>query len=197
MKRIISQESREAYQEGLENKRTKYAVTSTQEISQVPESKENNNSSCALFKGIKFNNQSNLCYVNTTINALFNCKSIINLIETNKNCEVINKLKYWINNSDNTHCTESLRELVIRNGYGQFSNKVQSDPDEFMGSLLQISKALKNIFDFHVVKQFHCLTCNDITRIIEPFTSLKDDINDIFISSILQKKQGNRCCITL
>ena len=129
LKKIASQVSKKGHQEDLENRRIRYAVTSIQEISHLSESKDKNNSNYTFYKGIKFNNQSkqlsslNLCYINTIINALLNCKSITHLLKSNENCEVINNLKYWIDNSDNTHCTESLRELVIRNGYNQFSNQ--------------------------------------------------------------------------
>ena len=147
------------------------------------------------FKGIKFVNTSievailNLCYINAIVNGLLNFKCMIHLIKITENCDVIDKFKHWIINKDDTNCTESLRDLVIRKGYVQFSNKVQSDPDEFMCSLLQISNPLKTLFTFDVLKQVKCDKCNDISCHIEPFSSLNVVINDKSISKILEKNR--------
>ena len=38
-----------------------------------------------IFKGIKFvnNYRKNLCYINATVNAFLNCKSVMNLVQSN------------------------------------------------------------------------------------------------------------------
>ena len=100
------------------------------------------------FKGIRFSNLpgDNLCYINSTINSLLSCKSVMTLVNSDLDCEIINKLRYWNNMKGVIHSTETLREMLIRNKLHQFANNIQSDPEELIRCLFDISEPLRNLF---------------------------------------------------
>ena len=159
------------------------------------------------FNGIKFKNypENNLCYVNSTINGLLNCKSLMHLVNSNVNCEIMNEIRYWVNLSELSHSTETLRELVINKGKVLFSNKVQSDPAEFIQCLFDISKPLEKLFQFNCIYSYKCLGdgCSDITYSTDininglqecmeadiNICGLQECMEDISLSSILQNNR--------
>ena len=108
------------------------------------------------FKGLRLKNNSNLCYINATVNAIFNCKSVINLLNSDVDCEVINMLRNLFNNRESYGNTESLRQFIITHGHSIFEGNSQNDPDEFLRILLSYTEPLSNIFEIKLQQTFTC-----------------------------------------
>ena len=141
-----------------------------------------------FFNGIKFTNNAgdNLCYINATINGLLNCRTAMHLINSDAEGDVINTIKYCVNIRNNIHC----RNMVISRGNIQFENNVQSDPDEFIRCLFDLSQPLKNLFQFNVNTSFVCSICSDITyQDAVNCLGLQECMNGISISSIIQNNR--------
>ena len=61
----------------------------------------------------------NLCYINAPVKAFLNCTAVMNLIQYNWECEVIDELRFLVNGNEVSRSTESLRDLLIINNYNQ------------------------------------------------------------------------------
>ena len=147
----------------------------------------------SFFKGIRFTNPSgyNLCYLNATINGLFNCKSIMNLVNSDTNCEIIVKFKYWDSVKDTIHSAESLRELLTKKNYNQFAYKIQSDPKELLRCLFKLSVPLRSLFEFDILTSHECQECKIITYSdVVTSVGLNESINKG--KSILEIIENNR-----
>ena len=132
---------------------------------------------------------------------MLNCESFKQLLNSNVNCDILREIRYWANLSELSHSTETLRELVISRGKKQFSNKVQSDPAEFIQCLFDLSEPIKKLFQFNIKESKRCLgdNCSEITysNAIDVY-SLKEGIEEKCmdvksISGIIEKKQGCKC----
>ena len=140
------------------------------------------------FKGIKLVNPpgENLCYINATVNAFLKCKSIMNLVQSNLNCDIINILRL-VNNNEVSDGPECLRNLLITKKHEQFQNKHQMDPDEFMRYLLPLSPSLTDICNITIAFTDTCNACLEETQVTADCVGLQASINDNSIGSIIKK----------
>ena len=149
------------------------------------------------FKGIKLVNPpgENLCYINATVNAFLKCKSIMNLVQSNLNCYVINILR-CIHNNELSNGPEYLRNLLIANGHDQFNNKDQMDPDEFMRFLLELSQSLTDICNITITYTDTCIACSEVSQVSNDCVGVHASINDDSIESIIKKDMDTSVHIT-
>ena len=144
------------------------------------------------FKGLRFINPQghNLCYVNATVNSLLNCRNALNVVKSDLECVVIKKIKFWVNSSDATCSTRSLRDLLIGNNFKQFLNYAQSDPDDFIRCLFEISEPLKNLFKFEMLTSYECQKCFDKSyNNVEHFFGLNEAIKGTSIVDIIRNNR--------
>ena len=150
------------------------------------------------FKGIKLVNTPGeiLCYINATVNAFLKCKSIMNLVQSNINCNVINILRLIYNNEIHNG-PECLRNLLINNGHEQFNNKDQMDPYEFMRFLLEFSQSLTDICNITITYTDTCIACSEVTQVNNDCVGVHVSINDNYsIESIIKKDMDTSVHIT-
>ena len=106
----------------------------------------------------------NLCCINEPVNAFLNCKAVMNLIQLNLECEVIDELRFLVNGNEVSRSTESLRDLLIINNYNQFKNNLQMDLDELIRCVLDSSKTLTDICIINVDIKYTCNVCSEVTH---------------------------------
>ena len=136
------------------------------------------------YNGIPFENRlsQNICFINSTMSAFLNCKSIMDLLNTAQNCELINEMKQCLISKDNTHSTENIQDFLIRHNIQGFEKGVQGDPTELIGTLVDLSEALKKPIAFKTHNKIKCTECPQespeisYTREIDVY-SINDAIN--------------------
>ena len=105
-----------------------------------------------------------MCYINAPVKAFLNCTAVMNLIQSNLECEVIDELRFLVNGNEVSRSTESLHDLLIMNNYNQFKNNLQMDPDEFIRCFLDLSKSLTDICTINVDIKYTCNVCCKVTH---------------------------------
>ncbi|CAL4081247.1 unnamed protein product, partial [Meganyctiphanes norvegica] len=116
-------------------------------------------------KGIELLNPpgENLCYINATVNAFLQCTSVFNLVQSDSDCELLTRLRYFVIGREVPKSTESLRAWMISKNWLQFANKQQNDPDEFIRCLFDISESLMDLFNIKSSYTYTCQVCSEVT----------------------------------
>ena len=144
------------------------------------------------FKGIQLVNPpgENLCYINATVNAFLQCTSVFNLVQSASDCELLTRLRYFVIGREVPKSTESLRAWMISKNWLQFANKQQSDPDEFIRCLFDISESLMDLFNIKSSYTYTCQVCSEVTlRNTDTCSGLQESINGSSIESIIQNNR--------
>ena len=104
------------------------------------------------YNGIPFENafQQNICFINSTINAFLNCKCIMQLLNSEQNCQLINEMKQCLIYKGNKYSTLNIQDLLIAHNTDAFARGRQCDPTELIATLFNLSKTLKSLFQFHI-----------------------------------------------